>query len=952
MIRRRALAAALGLIALGAFPASASADFGFLPGAEGVRSVSLTSDEPHPEMATLAGSHPYQTVTEFKLNMGGESGGIPYTDGDLRSLEIDMPPGYVENPSALHKCTQAEFHTPRVSPYWPTLSGEDCSKQSQIGTVTIHSDVGGGSTRTFGVFNLEPPPGAPSAIGFSPYGVPIEITPRLREAGGSQYGLTLNLHDFPQQFDLYGLRLAIWGIPWSASHDDQRGNCLNEVEPLAAQAKCSAEAAEIFESVRPYVSLPTNCEEPLSVTVRATSWQQPGVVQRTTTTPPLTDCEHLTFRPKPTALLSSNRTTTPSGFDFTLEGNSSGLLDPNARAGSQVRNVSVSLPEGLTVNPSVGAGLGVCTGAEFAAEQIATAPGAGCPNASTLGHVTVETPLVEGALEGSMFLATPDDPATGEPGAENPFDSLLALYLVARSPERGVIVKVSGRVDPDPTTGRLVATFVDLPQMPYSRFNVHFRDGQRSLLATPSTCSVYQTGLDATSWLGSTEHVDSPFQLTKGIGGTECPTGLAPFAPTSQAGTLNRQAGSYTSFYLQLDRSDADQEFTSYSSELPPGLLGKIAGIPYCPESAIAAAKRKSGLEEAEHPSCPAASKIGHTVSGYGLGSDLAYATGSLYLAGPYHGQPISVIAINSANIGPFDLGVVTVRSAIRVEPLRAQVSIDSAGSDPIPHIVAGIPIHLRDIRVYIDRPNFMLNPTSCENYSANAVMTGSGASFGNPADDDTATAPYPFQVSNCSSLQFQPRLSINLKGGTTRGDFPQLTAIYRPRPGDANVGNAAVTLPKTVFLAQQHIGTACTRVQFAAHRCPANSVYGNAEAITPLLSEPLTGPVYLRSSNDVLPEMVADLKGGGVEIEVVGRIDAPHGGLRGRFEVLPDAPVTKFMLKLKGGKHGVIQLSRNICAQPQFAAARMIGQNNVGDRWTPLLHAECNRKNGKRGRR
>ena len=387
------------------------------------------------------------------------------------------------------------------------------------------------------------------------------------------------------------------------------------------------------------------------------------------------------------------------------------------------------------------------------------------------------------------------------------------------------------------------------------------------------------TGLDARSWLGSTEHVDSPFQLSKGIGGGECPNGIAPFAPTSQAGTLNRQAGSYTSFYLQLDRGDADQEFTSYSSDLPPGLLGKIAGIPYCPESAIAAAKLKSGLEEAEHPSCPSASKIGHTVSGYGLGSDLAYANGSLYLAGPYHGQPLSVIAINSANIGPFDLGVVTVRSAIRLEPRRAQVSIDSAGSDPIPHIVAGIPIHLRDIRVYIDRPNFMVNPTSCENYSADAVMTGSGVSFGNPDDDQSTRVPYPFQVSNCSSLQFQPRLSINLKGGTERGDFPQLTATYRPRPGDANVGNAAVTLPKTVFLAQQHIGTACTRVQFAADRCPGDSIYGNATAITPLLSEPLSGPVYLRSSNDVLPEMVADLKGGGVEVEIVGRIDAPHGG-------------------------------------------------------------------------
>ena len=405
MIRRRALAFVVGLIALGAFPASALAAFGFEPGPAGFRSVSLTSDEPKPEVGTLAGSHPYQTVTEFNLNMGGESGGIPYTDGDLRTLEIDLPPGYVENPQAVHKCTPAEFNTPRVSPYGPTLSGEDCNKQSQIGTVTIRSDVAGGSTRTFGVFNLEPPPGAPSAIGFSPFGVPIALTPRLRETG-SQYGVTLNLHDFPQQFDLYGLRLSIWGIPWSAAHDDQRGDCLNEVDPLSSEAKCSAEADEIFENVRPYVSLPTSCEQPLSVTIRATSWQQPGVVQRTTTASgPLTDCEHLSFQPKPTARLSSDRTTTPSGFDFTLEGNSSGLLDPNARAGSQVRNVSVSLPEGLTVNPSVGAGLGVCSRAQFAAEGIATPPGAACPNASTLGHVTVETPLVEGELEGSMFLA-------------------------------------------------------------------------------------------------------------------------------------------------------------------------------------------------------------------------------------------------------------------------------------------------------------------------------------------------------------------------------------------------------------------------------------------------------------------------------------------------------------------------------------------------------------------
>jgi hypothetical protein len=951
MIRRWTLAMALGLVVFGASPASALADFGFLPGKEGFSAAALTSDEPKPEMATLAGSHPYQIVGEFNLKMGGESGGVPYTDGDLRTLEVELPPGLVENPTAVHECTQEEFHTPRVSPYWPTLSGEDCNKQSQIGVVTIRSDVGGGTTRSFGVFKLDPPPGFPSAIGFSPFGVPITMTPHLRETG-SEYAITLRLDDFPQQFDLYGMKLAIWGVPWSAAHDDQRGDCLNEVDPNSAEAKCSAEAAKIFETVRPFTSLPPSCGKPLHLVARARSWQQSGVVESSTdASPPLTGCDELNFKPNPTARLNSERTTTPSGFDFSLDGNSTGLLDPKARAGSQVRNATLTLPEGLTVNPSVGAGLGVCTPAQFRAEQVHTPPGAACPNSSTLGVVTGETPLVKEILKGSMFLAQPDDPATGEPGAENPFDTMLALYLVARSEESGVIIKASGKVVADPATGRLVATFVDLPQLPYSHFNVHFRDGQRSLLATPSACGIYMTGLDADSWLGTSEHRDAPFQLSKGVGGTTCPSGLAPFAPTAQAGNLNRNAGSFTSFFLELVRTDAEQEFTSYSSDLPPGLLGKIAGVPYCPESAIAAAKLKSGLEESEHPSCPAASKIGHTVSGYGLGSDLAYATGGLYLAGPYHGSPISVIAINSANVGPFDLGVVTVRSAIRVEPRKAQVSIDSAGSDPIPHIVSGIPIHLRDIRVYIDRPGFMLNPTSCETFSADSIMTGSGLSFGNPADDQTARAPYPFQVSNCSALKFKPRLSFKLKGGTTRGDYPQLTATVRPRPGDANIGSAAVTLPKTMFLAQNHISTACTRVQFAADRCPANSIYGSATAITPLLGEPLTGPVYLRSSNDLLPEMVADLKGGGVRVEVVGRIDAPLGGLRGRFEVLPDAPVTKFVMKLKGGKQGVVQLSRNVCAQPQFAAAKMIGQNNVGVRFTPVLTPECN-KSKKRGGR
>jgi hypothetical protein len=604
----------------------------------------------------------------------------------------------------------------------------------------------------------------------------------------------------------------------------------------------------------------------------------------------------------------------------------------------------------MTINPSVGAGLGVCTPASYASETISSPPGAGCPNVSKIGEISVESPLFEGPVGGSLFLAEPDDPATAAPGTENPFDSLLALYFVAKAPDRGIMVKVAGQVSADPLTGQLTATFDNLPQLPYSHFHLLFRSGQRSPLITPAACGVYSTQVDLTPWLDSkaVRRDVTQFQLSSGIAGGACPSGATPFAPGAQAGTLNRNAGSYTPFYLHLTRTDADQEITSYSAQLAPGLLGKIAGIPYCPEADIAAAKRESGVEETEHPSCPAASRIGHTVAGYGVGAVLAYAPGGLYLAGPFHGAPFSIVAIDSATVGPFDLGVIVVRSAIKVDPLTAQVSVDSAGSDPIPHIARGIPLHLRDIRVYMSRPGFTLNPTSCEPSSVLSSLTGSSAPFSNPADI-AALAPAHFQVSNCSSLGFLPKLRLRLKGGTRRGDFPSLRAVVLPRAGDANIGKAAVTLPATEFLAQNHIGTICTRPQFDREACPGGSVYGHVRAFTPLLEEPMEGSVYLRSSDSQLPDLVAVLRGHGLTIDLNGRIDSVHGGLRASFEGLPDAPVSKFVMTLNGGKRGLLVNERNPCAVPALATAQFIGQNNLGALLKPRLQATCSKHSKRR---
>ena len=901
-----------------------------------------------------AGSHPDSIVTTINFQLTGGPG-VPVTDGDARDIHLELPPGLIENPSAVTKCGQDDFHAARVSPFEASRSGESCPPLSQIGVVEVRSSIGGGSSRTFGVFNLEPPPGFPSQIGFSPYGVPIAFTPHIRELGG-EYGTTLDLYNLTQKFDVYGITLTIWGTPWAIAHNGQRGECLNEAEPGFPFAKCP-----VPQGIRPhvpfaYLTLPASCGAPIAFGITANSWQQSAFVgatalsrDRSGAAAGLNGCAALRFEPRTTAQATNPRASSPSGFDFSLTPAEEALTNPNRNVPSQTRKAVVTLPEGMTINPSLAAGLGVCGPAGYAAETATSAFGAGCPETSKIGSFTVQSQLFEETVKGAIFLAEPDDPASAAPGAENPFDSLLALYLVAKTPARGVLIKVAGKLTPDPGSGRLTATFDDLPQLPYANLKMHFREGQRAPLVTPSACGNFATSVDLTPWNdpGAVTHSAPAFTIAKGIGaGEACPSGaVAPFAPGSVGGALSAGAGAYTPFYLHLTRADSEQELTSYSATLPPGLTGKIAGIPYCPDAAIAAAKSKTGREEERHPSCPAASEIGHTISGYGASSVLAYAPGKLYLAGPYHGSTFSVVAIDSATVGPFDLGVVVVRSAILVDRRTAQVSIDSSGSDPIPHILSGVPIHLRDVRVYIDRPQTTLNPTSCDPFSLVSTLTGAGQRFSDPSDDSTAKVANRFQVSNCSALGFAPQLGFHLGGGTKRGNFPSLHADLRPRRGDANIAGAAVTLPPSEFLEQGHIDTVCTHRQFDAENCPSGSVYGQATAITPLLAAPLHGPVYLRSSDNTLPDLVVPLRGNGIAIDLVGRIDSHRGGIRATFDLVPDAPVTRFALTLKGGRHGILVNAENVCAHPQRALARFVAHDNAGVVTKPLLRADCGRR-------
>jgi hypothetical protein len=931
------LIAAAAAIALAVAPGAASA-FSFQSGEAGFQASVLAKGA----AATLAGSHPH--VLTYRL---------AFDEGDLRNVSLQAPPGLAENQTAIEDCSQAEFHTHRTSPYEASQSGESCLQESQVGVVRVTKE--GGSSRDFGLFNLTPPEGVPAELGFAPFGQHVLLDSHVGAAEG-EYALSLSAKDIPQSLEVIGLEVSIWGVPWAAVNDSQRGNCLNEAEPEVGWAKCSVgEPSNVFPFA--YLTLPSSCEGALGFGVRASSWQGGGEVSaqalnRDTggNSAPQEGCDSLAFEPQPNGFLTDTKASSASGYNFRLKVNYEGLLLPRLRAPAQSKEVHLTLPTGVTINPSVGAGLGVCTPGQYASETDHWTQESGCPATSKIGDFRLHSPLYREWIAGGIYLAQADDPRTSAHGAENPFDSLIAVYLIAKSPERGILVKVAGQIDPDPTTGSLSASFQTLPQLPYTDLEVNFRSGQRAPMITPPFCGAARSQIELGAWAAGLKplsaHTDSAIET--GIERGPCPTGATPpFKPEAVAGGVNSNVNSYTPYFVHLTRRDTEQEITSYSLDLPKGIVGKLAGIPFCPDAAIAAARVNRGVAETTNPSCPAASQVGRTLTGYGVGAALTYAEGRIYLAGPYNGAPLSLVTINPATVGPFDLGTVVVRSAFDVDPLSAQLQIDSSASDRIPHIIDGIPLHLRDVRVYIDRQEFTHNPSSCEPSNLVSTLTGSGASFASSADDSTAKIEKHFQLLNCLTLGFKPDLGLALKGATKRGGFPALRATFEARgPQDSNLKRIEVDMPHQLFLAQNHIRKVCTRVQFNDDQCPADSIYGTAVAFTPLLDEPLRGNVYLRSSDNKLPDLVTQLHSGAIEIDLEGKIGpSKRGGIQAFFDNLPDAPLDRFVMNLGGGKRGLLTNSVDVCAAPPFATVAAVAQNNRGAAFRSLLHSSSCRK-------
>ena len=248
---------------------------------------------------------------------------------------------------------------------------------------------------------------------------------------------------------------------------------------------------------------------------------------------------------------------------------------------------------------------------------------------------------------------------------------------------------------------------------------------------------------------------------------------------------------------------------------------------------------------------------------------------------------------------------------------------------------------------INLDRSGFTLNPTSCDPFAIGSLLTGN--------EGAGATSATHFQAANCETLEYTPKLATKLIGSTKRRGHPALSTVLTQPAGQANSARAVVTLPKSEILDQAHIGTVCTRVQFAANACPAASVYGSASAITPLLDQPLQGPVYLRSSNHNLPDLVAALRGPAsqpVEIDLAGRIDTANQSIRASFESIPDQPVTKFTLKMLGGAKGLLVNTVNLCKAHHNTDVKFTSHSGASaDQKVPLRSA-CDAGGSKKKRK
>jgi hypothetical protein len=861
----------------------------------GVEDYELTPEEEGGAPATQAGSHPFQVTGSLTVNQTENAEPVALA----KELNGRLPPGLIGNPTPLPQCTLGQFLT---------ITGQfenQCPAQTAVGVamVTINERTNVGlTTFTVPIFNVEPAVGEPARFGLYVPNTPVLLDPSLRTGG--DYGITLGSTNISQTAALLAFKLTFWGVPADPRHDGARGlGCLEAAREEPSVAPCTPLEAH---NPPPFLSLPTSCTGPLVTSIEAASWKEP---QRKLDFPgdpmlALDGCNRLSFDPTIKASPDGAQASTPTGLNVDVHVPQDSVLVANGLAESNVKAITVTLPQGVAVNPAGADGLEACSegqigfiGADSAGTNHFT-PTLGapfCPDAAKIATATIHSPLLPNPLTGSVYLAAQN---------QNPFGSLIAMYIVAEDPVSGSLVKLPGEVSLSPS-GQITSTFLNNPQLAFEDAEVHFFGGQRAPLATPAHCGSYSTVANFQPWSGnSVVSSQSSFEITSGPDGSPCPGPSLPFAPSLTGGSTNIQAGAFSPFTTTISRPDGQQDLQGVTLHMPPGLSGILTGVALCGEA------------QANAGSCPQASLIGQTIVSVGVGPDPFSVTGGkVYITGPYRGAPFGLSIVNPAKAGPFDLGQVVVRAKLEVDPHTAALtaSTDASGPYAIPNALDGIPLQIKHVAVTITRPNFTFNPTNCNQQAISATLQSAQGASGDVS--------VPFQVTNCATLRFAPKFSASTAAKTSKASGASLKVklSYPAAPfgSQANIQSVKVELPRQLPSRLTTLQKACTSKQFEANPagCPAASRIGTAKAITPLLPVPVEGPAYFVShGNEAFPSLIMVLQGYGVTVDLVGTTLIRNGVTSSTFKTVPDVPVGSFELNLPQGPYSALAANVNLC--------------------------------------
>lgn len=840
---------------------------------------------------------------------------VSSTDAVLDGSEVpeetatELPPGPILDIGDVQPCTHTQFLNTILE------SAGGCPVASQVG---VASAIFGGALtdRTYPLYKLGATQGHLATLGF-PYALISQLTGirmnvDLRADG--DYGLTLTSSQISMAKFVPAPFLTIWGVPMAPVHDFERwnpqtrawGESLDRAQGLlvANAMACDAGTLEARERLR-YWGAPERWlpEDPEDLAFRSF-------------VPSPARCDRLGFAPQGEISPVEGQAGAPAGIDLRLR--LPRAADPDLLESPPLKGAVLTLPAGMSVNPAAGDGLAGCAPDQIGLES---GPAAGsapvrfsaaeadCPAASEVGEGVVDTPLAEGPLAGKIYVATP---------YRNPFGSLLALYLVLPGP--GFTAKFAVEVKAEPGSGRLQASLAQLPPLPVDSVRLSLAGGPRAPLAPPPGCGEGALELSLTPW--SAPESGPPAMIVSrysyaAVAGDRCAGASRP-SPELLAGSTVADAGHWSPFVLRLRGS----ELGAFTVDLPSGLSARVRGVGRCGEGEIERAGARGepggGLAERQNPSCPASSRVGSLLVGAGPGPTPLALAGEVYLAGAYRGAPFSLVMITPALAGGtagdplFDLGTVVDRVALDIDRRNGALS---ARVGALPRAIDDIPLRIGDVRLVLDRPGFVRNPTRCAKMTVTARVEGSAG----------ATAPgSDFRVSGCNHLNFRPQLRVAPAGGRAPGARPAARAVLKARPGEAAIATARITLPASERLDRGRLGGGCEVVPLGPGGCPQTAIRGHATAWSGLLGHRLSGPAYMRSRAGARPELVLAL-GGELQMEIPAQIRLTRGRVQLEFSRLPDLQLTKLVVGFWGGRRGFLVNRRDLCEAPGEAIARLV---------------------------